>query len=148
MLEVSRNGEALAQRMLEDAYELVLSGWCQGTSAQDEMGRAIEPSSAFARRWSVPGALERVWRRAVDDGDLALEAFERANLALAAAVKDVPQPWNDAVGRTWEDALEAFAEALRLVGGGREGPLVLVEDLLDNLDRSGAVPGHLFESSA
>jgi hypothetical protein len=147
-LEVSRNVEALAQRMLADAYELVMSGWCQGTSAQDEMGRAIEPSSAFARCWSVPGALERVWRRAVDDGDLALEAFERANLALAAAVKDVPQRWNDAVGRTSEDALEAFEEAIRLVGERTEAPLALVEDLLDDLDPYGTIPDQVFESSS
>jgi hypothetical protein len=147
-LKVSRNVEALAQRMLADAYELVVSGWCQGTTAQDEMGRAIEPSSAFARRWSVPGALERVWRRVVDDGDLALEAFERANLALAAVVKDVPQRWNDAVGRTWEDALEAFEEALRLLDERKEAPIALVEDLLDDLDRYGRLPDHLFESSA
>jgi hypothetical protein len=144
----SSNVDALAQRMLADAYELVMSGWCQGTSAQDEMGRAIEPSSAFARCWSVPGALERVWRRAVDDGDLALEAFERANLALAAAVKDVPQRWNDAVGRTWEDALEAFEEAIRLVGERTEAPLALVEDLLDDLDPYGTIPDQVFESSS
>jgi hypothetical protein len=96
----------------------------------------------------VPGALERVWRRVVDDGDLALEAFERANLALAAVVKDVPQRWNDAVGRTWEDALAAFEEALRLLDERKEAPIALVEDLLDDLDRYGRLPDHLFESSA
>jgi hypothetical protein len=147
-LEVSRNVEALAQRMLADAYELVMSGWCQGTSAQDEMSRAVEPSSAFARRWSVPGALERVWRRAVGDDDLALEAFERANLALAAVVKDVAQRWNDAVGRTREDALEAVEEAIRLVGERTEAPLAPVEDLLDDLDRYDTIPDRLFESSS
>ena len=44
-----RQVEALAEQMLREAYELVQSGWCQGTDAQDELGRAIEPSSAFAR---------------------------------------------------------------------------------------------------
>jgi hypothetical protein len=71
-LEVSRNAETLAEQMLDEAYELVLSGWCQGAGAEDEMGRPIEPSSAFARRWSAAGALERVWRRSPDDPDVGL----------------------------------------------------------------------------
>lgn len=147
MLEVSRNAEALAERMLADAYELVVSGWCQGSSAQDEMGRAIEPSSAFARRWSAAGALERVWRRGLDGGDAALDAFERANLALAAAVRDVPQRWNDAPERTSGEALNALQEAMRLVRRRSEAPPSLVEDLLDDLDGYEAIPGFLFESS-
>lgn len=147
-LEVSRDAEVLAERMLGDAYELVLGGWCQGSTAQDEMGRPIEPSSAFARRWSASGALERVWRRSVGDADVALQAFERANLALAGAVKDVPERWNDAAERTVGDVLDAFRAALQLVGGPAEAPVSLVEDLLDDLDRYEAIPGYLFESSA
>jgi hypothetical protein len=147
-LEVSRNAEMLAERMLGDAYELVMGGWCQGCSAQDEMGRPIEPSSAFARRWSAPGALERVWRRSADDADIALEAFERANLALAAAVKEVPETWNDAGARTLAEVLDALQEAVRLVGQRPEASEVLVEDLLDELGRYEAIPSHLFERSA
>jgi hypothetical protein len=146
-LEVSRTPELLAEQMLGDAYELVLGGWCQGCSAQDEMGRPIEPSSAFARRWSAAGALERVWRRGFDDPDVALDAFERANLALAAAVKDVPQTWNDAAGRTSDHVLAALHDAVRFVGGTARAPEALVEDLLDDLDRYEAIPRYLFESS-
>src|ERR671932_2472345 len=108
MLEGSTTGAVFAERMLADAYELVLSGWCQGVSAEDELGRAIEPSSAFARKWSLSGALERIWRRGVGDPDAALDAFERANLAIAASVKDVPQRWNDALDRTRDDVLDAL----------------------------------------
>jgi hypothetical protein len=140
-LEVSKNAEALAEQMLAEAYELVVSGWCQGCSAQDEMGRPIEPSSAFARRWSATGALERVWRRSAGDGDAALEAFERANLALAAAVKDVPEKWNDAAARTCAEVLDALDTA-------SDPPAALVEELLDDLGRREAVPGLLFDSSA
>jgi hypothetical protein len=135
VLEVAKDAEALAERMLSDAYDLVMSGWCQGMSAQDELGRAIEPSSAFARRWSAPGALERLWRRAVEEGDLALEAFQRANLALAGAVKDVPRRWNDAPGRTCAEVLDGLLDATRLVGARSDASLSLVEDLLDDLDR-------------
>jgi hypothetical protein len=144
-LEVSNQVESFAEQMLADAYELVLSGWCQGSSAQDEMGRVIEPSSAFARRWSAPGALERVWRRTLEDSDLALEAFERANLALAAAVHDVPAHWNDNAGRSRTEVLKAFRRAQRLLRVEENAPS-LVDDLLDDLDRYESIPGFLFES--
>jgi hypothetical protein len=56
-LGVSHDVVATAERMLADAYELVLSGWCQGATAQDAEGRSIEPASAFARRGAgCPGA--------------------------------------------------------------------------------------------
>jgi len=124
VLEASKQVERLAEQMLADAYELVSSGWCQGTSAADEMGRAIEPSSAFARRWSAPGALERVCRRTPEAGDVVLEAFERANLALAAAMGEVPQKWNDALGRTYVEVLDALAQAQRIVQPADETSLV------------------------
>jgi hypothetical protein len=147
-LEVSRKLETLAEQMLSEAYELVLSGWCQGTTAQDEMGRAIEPSSAFARRWSAAGALERVWKRMPLDEGINIEAFERANLALAAAVKDVPQRWNDRGGRTRTDVLDALEDARTLLLSPRvESPLAFVEGLLDDLDRYRAIP-QLFERPA
>lgn len=114
-LEVSGDVVATAERMLSDAYELVLSGWCQGDSARDECGRAIEPSSAFARKWSAPGALERVWRRSTDDRDVALGGYERASLALATVVHGVPRTWNDAPGRHLADVLDAFARAAEQV---------------------------------
>ena len=43
----------------------------------------------------------------------ALEAFQRANLALSAAVRGVPQEWNDAEERTLAQALDALAEAVQ-----------------------------------
>jgi hypothetical protein len=148
VLEVSKQVEALAEQMLADAYELVLGGWCQGASAEDELGRAIEPSSAFARRWSAVGALERVWRRMPGEGDVTLEAFERANLALAGAIKDGPQRWNDAEGRSCGEVLGALEYARRLVRVEERRPPELVEDLLDEVDRPTPEPAHLFETSA
>jgi hypothetical protein len=145
VLEVSRNAEALAEQMLSDAYELVMSGWCQGIAAQDEMGRAIEPSSAFARRWSVAGALERVWRRALDGEDVALEAFERANLALAAVVKDAPQRWNDAPERTRAQVLDALLGAPEFLRAGAQGYDLRVAAVLDDLDRFQGVPADLVD---
>ena len=140
-MEGSRNAGVLAEQMLASAYELILGGWCQGMSAQDELGRAIEPSSAFARSWSAPGALERVWRRMPLGYEGALPAFERANLALSAAIHDVPQRWNDAVDRTRDQVLDALVQASGLISALRERSLE--EDLLDDLERYGAVPDAL-----
>jgi hypothetical protein len=137
-LEGSRDAAVLAEQMLSGAYELVLGGWCQGVSAQDELGRAIEPSSVFARRWSAPGAVERVWRRIAFGSEGALIAFERANLALTAAVHDVPQRWNDALDRTKQQVLEALLEASGLVSALQEASLEL--DLLDDLESYRAIP--------
>jgi hypothetical protein len=142
-MEGSRNAESFARQMLADAFELVRSGWCQGASAQDEMGRAIEPSSAFARAWSASGALERVWRRKAPDDELALEAFERANLALTAAVGDMPARWNDGADCTKEQVLDAFSLAERLVSTDSEA--ALEADLLDDLDRYQEIPAFLSE---
>jgi hypothetical protein len=145
-MEGSRNAGALAEQMLADAYDLALSGWCQGDSAQDEMGRAIEPSSAFARSWSLTGALERVWRRASDDDEVVLQGFERANLALAAAVKDVPERWNDAADRAKGQVLEALLQARQFVQVDAEESLL--EDLLDDLDGYRDVPAFSSENPA
>lgn len=145
-LEGSRDAGVLAEQMLSGAYELILGGWCQGVSAQDELGRAIEPSSAFARSWSAPGAVERVWRRMPFGSEGALTAFGRANLALTAAVQDVPQRWNDALDRTKEQVLDALLEARGLVSALQEASLEL--DLLDDLDPYRAIPDFHFERPA
>jgi hypothetical protein len=146
-LEVSKNVDSLAGQMLSDAYELVVSGWCQGAGAEDEMGRTIEPSSAFARRWSVAGALERVWRRGTGDPDVAIEAFERANLALSAACKGVPQQWNDEPERTQEEALVALVDAHSFLGH-HTVPAGFAEQLLDAIDPYRALPTLLVDDAS
>jgi hypothetical protein len=112
----------LAEEMLADAYELVLSGWCQGCHARDEFGQPTEPASVLARQWSAAGALVRVWKRAADPFGPALEAYQAANLALAAIVHGVPQEWNDAEGRTQWQVLDAIALAAHEVSPAR-GPV-------------------------
>lgn len=134
MTEAPMGSEALAERMLADAYEYVRSGWCQGAAALDECGRPIEPASAFARRWSVLGALERAWRRAAEPPGLALEAFQRAKLALTAAVNDVPQAWNDDPERHESQVLSALAEAVGLLGLPVAVPSRALDDLLEDVD--------------
>jgi hypothetical protein len=110
-------GAALVEELLVLAHEFVREGWCQGAAARDACGRPVSPTSAFARGWSAAGALERAWARHDDRFGSGLAAFERANLALAAATGDVPQAWNDADGRTDTEVLDALAEAIHLVAG-------------------------------
>jgi hypothetical protein len=117
------NLAALAEEMLADAYELVLSGWSQGASARDEFKQPTEPSSAFARQWSAPGALVRVWQRSSDPFGPALEAFQAANLALTSVVHAVPQEWNDAEERTQWQVLDAIALAAQEVSPAGRGIL-------------------------
>jgi hypothetical protein len=134
-LEVSRHNVSTAESMLADAYELVLSGWCQGAAAQDAEGRSIEPSSAFARRWSAPGALERVWRRADDEDGPVLEAYERASLALSSTVRGVPQRWNDAPDRRVDEVLDALAAAVERLRPAVVFPLEVVDDFIEETHR-------------
>jgi len=134
-LGVSSDVVGTAERMLADAHELILSGWCQGAAALDAAGRTIEPSSAFARRWSAPGALERIWRRADDADGLALEAYERASLALAASVRDVPQRWNDATERRLDEVLDALAIASENLRPAQRFPLESLEGFIEETHR-------------
>jgi hypothetical protein len=115
--EVSRDATAadLAEAWLAQVYELVARGWCQGEVAVNEAGIAVEPDSRFARRWSATGALTRVWRRAAVDDVVGLHALGRANLALMAAMNEIPKTWNDAPGRRQEHVLEAILWAVSLV---------------------------------
>jgi hypothetical protein len=135
MSTASLGSQELAEQMLTAAYEFVRSGWCQGAAALDECGRAIEPASAFARKWSALGALERAWRRAPEPPELTLEAFESAKLALTAAVNDVPQAWNDSPDRHESQVLSALAEAISLLGV--VAPLPALGALLDDVDAIG-----------
>ncbi len=134
-LDVSRHIVSTAESMLADAYELVLSGWCQGAAAQDAEGRSIEPSSAFARRWSAPGALERVWRRADDEDGSVLEAYERASLALSSTVRGVPQRWNDEADRRLDEVLDALAAAVEWLRPADVFSLEVVDDFIEEPHR-------------
>lgn len=119
-LRTVEDAATLAERWLADAYGVIESGWCQGIPARDAAGRPVEPESNFAVEWSLPGALLRLWRRSEIDVQVGLFAFQRANLALAAAVGESVGPWNDQPGRHQGEVLEAIVVALSIV---REPPL-------------------------
>ena len=125
MDSATRVRQALAERMLIEAYEFIVDGWCQNASAVDECRRPIEPASAFARAWSAHGALERAWRRSPEPPDIALGAYELARTALATVLEDSPDAWNDHEGRHRSEVLDGFAEAVALFSPAPD----FVEDL-------------------
>jgi hypothetical protein len=105
----------VAEGWLAEAYELVAAGWCQGATAVSEAGTPVDPASPYARRFSASGAVTRLWRRSEIDAELGLTALQLANLALTAAMNDVPKSWNDASGRRQGEVLEAILDAVSLV---------------------------------
>ena len=111
----TKGPELLAEEWLAEAYALVSAGWCQGASARDENGTAVEPTSRAARQWSPAGAVVCARDRSSVDGRSGIEAYCFANLALTAAVRAVPDTWNDAPGRRQEEAVEALLRAVSLV---------------------------------
>ncbi len=115
MATTTRSPEALAEEWLGTAYELVETGWCQGTVATDGSGEPVEPDSPLARRWSATGALTRVWRESGISDETGLAALQFANLALSAAARQVPKVWNDMPDRRQRDVLEALLRAVSLV---------------------------------
>lgn len=115
-VESKTESALLAERLLDDAREFVAGGWCQYAAALDERGRPIEPTSAFARSWSVLGALHRACARSLEPAEEARAAFEQAKLALTAAVNEVPQAWNDDPARERDQVLIALADARQLLG--------------------------------
>ncbi len=110
-----KTSEMLAEEWLAAAYELVERGWCQGAAARDASGDSVEPDRPAARCWSATGALTCVWRASGVGDELGLGALQFANLALTAAVNDVPNLWNDMPERRKHDVLDAFARAVSLV---------------------------------
>jgi hypothetical protein len=136
MVSRSPDSEELAELLLTEAYEFVLSGWCQGSLAVDECGRPIEPASAFARRWSALGALERAWRRSPAQPEVARDAFASARLALTAAMNDVPEAWNDREGRRQSEVLDALAEAVQLVVAAGPHQPDMLTGLIEELEQA------------
>jgi hypothetical protein len=63
-------------------------------------------------------------------------------------VRGVPRRWNDHGDRTQDEVLEALDNARLLLRPPDRAEAALAEDLLDDLERYEAIPGHVFESSA
>jgi hypothetical protein len=123
VLHELEDGE-MSSRMMVEARERVTVGWCQGTVAQDEDGRAVAPESSDARRWSILGALLASWNGG-PVGDL-----RQAVTSLLAATERLPlEVWNDRPGRTQTEVVSAFERAIDALARGGEEAIRADEDM-------------------
>ena len=100
-------------RMIAEARQRVLAGWCQGAVARDANGRTVLPSSPDARRWSMLGAL-----LASRDGQPVSDLVGAVSLLHRSTGESALEIWNDRPGRTHKDVVAAFERALEGVGAG------------------------------
>ena len=109
----------MSTRIMEEARERVLAGWCQGAIARDASGRSVLPSSSEARRWSLLGAL-----LASRDGQRASDFLGAVNSLHSSIDESALEVWNDRPGRTQREVVAALERALEVVvnGGGNGRP--------------------------
>ena len=117
-----------ASIILTDARALVARGWCQTDDARDARGRQVPPASPAACCWSLLGAIvassggpERLSDRRT------LADVAKASLAVGLATgEESLRDWNDAPGRTSDEVVAAFDDALALLARFLPTPLDLV----------------------
>jgi hypothetical protein len=103
--------EEIAVALVLDARELIERGWCQSAPAVNQTGRAVEPTSTHARKWSALGALIAAYRSYAPYETAARSAFALARRALAHRGGDLIA-WNDEPSRTRTEVLAAFQSAV------------------------------------
>lgn len=114
----------MSSRMMAEACERVVTGWCQGDIAQDEDGRPVGAGSSEARRWSMLGALLASW----DGGPV--EELGQAVTSLHTSTEQSPlEVWNDRPGRTQEDVVVAFERAMESLARSEEDTAWAGEDM-------------------
>ena len=96
------------QAVLRQTAQLLENGWCRGASARDPAGRAVAASDPAASAWSLLGALAAVSERVDTDG----VALRDALWGISGVIPDASlDNWNEATGRTQDDALQLLARA-------------------------------------
>jgi hypothetical protein len=114
----------MSSRMMSEARERVVTGWCQGSVAQDNDGRVVGPRSSDARRWSMLGALLASWEGGpVDELGQAVTSLHRSTEQSPLEV------WNDRPGRTQSDVVTAFERAIESLARREAGETRAREDL-------------------
>jgi hypothetical protein len=113
-----------SRMMMVEALDRIAAGWCQGAMSQDEEGRAVDPGSSDARRWSMLGALLASW----DGGPV--EELGQAVTSLHTSTEQSPlEVWNDRPGRTQMDVVAAFERAIESLARSEEDTTRSGEDL-------------------
>jgi hypothetical protein len=100
-------------RLLRNARELILSGWCQGADGRDREGNAVDPWNQHAVEWSILGAIVQVLElEAEEHGEVPLDELASALYAIADLIEvDSLADWNDDAQRTQAEVIEAIRAA-------------------------------------
>lgn len=113
MVSDPRTQEQLSACIVAEATGRVLTGWCQGSIAQNEDGDAVDALSSDARRWSTLGALIASW------GGGPVKDLRRAVAAVHASIEQEAalEVWNDRPGRSHDEVVAAFERAISSLTG-------------------------------
>jgi hypothetical protein len=100
-------------RLLRNARELILAGWCQGADARDRDGNAVDPWNEHAVQWSILGAIVRLLEHEAEEyGEVPLDELASALYAIADSIEvDSLADWNDAAQRTQTEVIETMRAA-------------------------------------
>lgn len=116
--------ELTAAAMLSEARRLVVSGWCQGAHARDELGLEVSSWSDDARSWSLLGAVLASWHRqdSQDENVIAhladAHALGKVTEVLGQVVGTASlERWNDDSERNQAEVIDAMERALHLLDG-------------------------------
>ena len=96
-----------AATVLREARKLVERGWTQGAAARTADGKSVGEDSPAATCWCSLGAMSK----GSDDCDVYADA--KGFLLMAVAASNIAK-WNDALGRTQAEVVNAFSKAIEL----------------------------------
>jgi hypothetical protein len=106
-----------ALKVLQDARQRVEKGWVKGTSAVDAIGESVSVYSPDAVCFCASGAIA-AGGRWNDDKELADELFTFVVRQIEERRFLRYTKWNDAPGRTQDEVLAAFDQAIELAKQG------------------------------
>lgn len=118
LLLPASDGVRMPARMITEARERVLGGWCQGAVARDASGRAVAASSSHACQWSLLGSL-----LASRNGGRLSELADAVGSLHSSIGESALEVWNDRPWRTQQEVVAAFDRAMDTTAGGeKESP--------------------------
>jgi hypothetical protein len=85
------------------ALDYIKKGWTQHYLARDLNGNSIDPSDPLACKWCAVGAIYAAYPERKE----TLMAIDKLVTVLCGSIS----PWNDAMGRTRAEVIDAFERA-------------------------------------
>ena len=108
------------EAILIDALATVRRGWTQKAWARDEDGFSVNENGNTACEWCLSGAIRRAWATTGGKEDtyrsavaVVTETIRRQNEIPNPGVRCSTIHWNDAPGRTQEDAIALLENTIR-----------------------------------